>query len=884
LVKNSPRHLCLAGTGYPPKNPAAWEKTILRQFSQSFWPVLRDRDETGLNPKIITMNLRSPNRAAALAFTIAFATLVAQILFHRIISAKLLNNYAFLVISLTMLGFACSGVILSRSMARWVDRLDEMAVVWTALFVLTTLGATLIFYHGGMGPPTFASRGQFLGNLFKTLPYALLYTVPFIFSGLLLGLLLSSPRLPTSKIYCWDLVGSACGAFAVLPAITFWGVETALLGVCALLLAVTLALARPARKNVYWLAAAAILSVVLGLAFKPSFFFLRFPEGTQLALTARPGSGMTLDYVRWDPVARIEVSRIPPPDPAIMGYPSLIGSNPSFLARFKRMLTQNNYAFTYAVDYDGDPKSLDGIQETIYSSAYIAKSTPNPKVAVIGVGGGFDILTALHFQASEITGIEVNRATLHILQKDYADYFRAWTGDPRVKLVYDDGRHFLKSTDNKFDIIQLSGVDSYSGTPGAANVFSESYLYTTEAFELYFSRLSPNGILNVMRMEHSPPCEMLRVLTTAVTALHHAGVDQPAGHIAMLSQNDGRFMALLVKKSPFTKEEEDRLVQWTATTRFIVPAVIPQSVSPRKTWYHLFLEQATDADREAFYEASLFNIRPATDDTPFFFNFSRWGHLPFLFNFSPWASWRFVRSSLVPVMQITLVAMFFLVGAAALLCVWLPLRRLTQGGTAATPRRHGFIFAGTGLGYLAVEIALLQKFGLYLGHPNYALSVVLAGLLFATGLGALCSSTLGRWLGGPRFISYALALLVMAECAFVFPTLYQWPVEDFSLRVLVVLALVAPLGVLMGTYVPTAVEQLKATAPGFVPWAWGINGIFSVLAPILSVAFSMTWGITALLLSAVPIYLVVGWLYPGNLKETTKVPMGLAASGKITAR
>jgi hypothetical protein len=109
-------------------------------------------------------------------------------------------------------------------------------------------------------------------------------------------------------------------------------------------------------------------------------------------------------------------------------------------------------------------------------------------------------------------------------------------------------------------------------------------------------------------------------------------------------------------------------------------------------------------------------------------------------------------------------------------------------------------------------------------------------------------------------------------------------VEDFSLRVLVVLALVMPLGVLMGTYVPTAVEQLKATAPGFVPWAWGINGIFSVLAPILSVAFSMTWGITALLLGAVPIYLIVGCLYPDNSKETAKVPDGLAASGKIAAQ
>jgi spermidine synthase len=829
------------------------------------------------------MNLRAPNRAATVAFTIAFATLVAQILFHRIISAKLLNNYAFLVISLTMLGFACSGVILSRSLARWLDCLDEMTVVWTALFVLTAIGATLVFYHAGFSSQEILSRSQFLGMLFKTLPYALLFAVPFVFSGLLLGLLLANPRLATRKIYCWDLVGSACGAFAVLPAINFWGVENALLGVCALLLTITLALARPARRNAYWLTAAAGASIILCFAFEHRLFALHYPTGTPLSATEYPNSGVVLEYIRWDPVARIEVSRIPPPNPATTWYPSLIGSNPSFLARFKRRITQNNYAFTYAVDYDGKPGSLDGIQETIYSSAYIAKATPNPKVAVIGVGGGFDILTALHFQASEITGIEVNRATLHILQDDYADYFRAWASDPRVKLVYDDGRHFLKSTDKKFDIIQLSGVDSYSGTPGAANVFSESYLYTVEAFELYLSRLSPGGILNIMRLEYSPPREMLRILATAVTALRNAGVEQPAAHLAMLSQTGGRFMALLVKKTPFTQEEENRLTHWTTTTRFIVPVLAPHLIADKKNWYELFLAQPTAEDREAFYEAYLFNIRPATDDTPFFFNFFRWSHLPFLLNFSPWASWPIVRSTLVPVMQITLVAMFCLVGAAALLCVWLPLRHLTQGGTAATPLRHGFIFAGTGLGYLAIEIALLQKFGLFLGHPNYALSVVLAGLLFATGIGALCSAKISRWLGGARFVSYALSLLVIAECVFVFPSLNQWPVNDFSLRVLVVLALVAPLGVLMGTYVPTAVEQLKSTAPGFIPWAWGINGIFSVLAPILSVAFSMTWGITALLLSAVPIYLMVGWLYPDHTKAMAKVPVGLAASGKTAA-
>lgn len=153
------------------------------------------------------MNTNSSRRFAAAAFAIAFATMAAQILFCRIISAKLLNSYAFLVISLTMLGFAFSGVILSRSLARWLEHIDQMIVIWTGLFVLTTVGSTLIFYHAGIGSQTIHDRGEFLGILLKTLPYALLFALPFVFSGLLLGMMLSSPRLSTRTIYCWDLLG-----------------------------------------------------------------------------------------------------------------------------------------------------------------------------------------------------------------------------------------------------------------------------------------------------------------------------------------------------------------------------------------------------------------------------------------------------------------------------------------------------------------------------------------------------------------------------------------------------------------------------------------------------------------------------------------------------
>jgi hypothetical protein len=204
-----------------------------------------------------------------------------------------------------------------------------------------------------------------------------------------------------------------------------------------------------------------------------------------------------------------------------------------------------------------------------------------------------------------------------------------------------------------------------------------------------------------------------------------------------------------------------------------------------------------------------------------------------------------------------------LVGLASLACVLLPLRALAAAGLRV-PRAARWVvyFGGCGLGYMAVEVALLQKFGLFLGHPNYALSVVLAALLLSSGLGSLWSDRIVAALGNVRSVSYVLAGLVLGEYALLLPRLSAWITLPFALRCLLVAALVAPVGACLGVFVPTALERLKHDAAAFVPWAWGINGVFSVLAPVAAVALSITWGISALLLSALPIYMTVAWALP----------------------
>jgi spermidine synthase len=754
-----------------------------------------------------------------------------------------------------MLGFAFSGVILSFSLSRFVARLEDAVNVSSSLFVLSLLAASYGFYHSEGAAQFALSRPGFVLAFFRWLPYALLFALPFTFCGLVLGALLASPDLPARRIYFWDLLGSATGAFVVILAINFLGVETSALITCGIFLVGAALLAPPPTPWVRGLVAAAALVLLGSSLAMDRVFDVYFPAGSTLSATRQPASGFVLEHTAWDPLARIEVSRIPPPDPDRMAYPCLIGENRTFLSRFRRMITQNNYAFTYAVDYDGEQSTLTGIEETIYSAAYQASSVKGPRVAVIGVGGGFDLLNALYFGASRATGIEVNAATVGILTRTYRDYFRSWVSDPRVEVVEGEGRHYLSTTGERFDVVQLSGVDSYSGTPGAAHVFSENYLYTSEAFDLYLSRLTDDGILNVMRLEQPQPREMLRALITAVGSLRRAGVAGPADHVVTVTATNGGFTALLVKRRPFTDGEIDRLEAWTSRSRFMKVSAAPRRDNGQNV-YRRFLDLG-DAGRErAFVAAYPFDVSPTSDDRPFFFKYSFWWHL-FPTDAAIWVN--------VPVMEMSLVLLLVAIGLAAMVSIYVPLRHFASQGLR-TPQAGRWLvyFGGAGLGYLALEVALLQKFGLFLGHPNYALSVVLAALLLATGVGSLVSASIVRKLGGIRFVSYALCGVVLVEYLLLIPRLPALIGQPFVVRAFLVSLLVAPIGVLLGVFVPTALDRLKEDAPAFVPWAWGINGIFSVLAPVLAIAVSMSLGISALLLSALPVYLAVGWSWPGS--------------------
>jgi hypothetical protein len=263
--------------------------------------------------------------------------------------------------------------------------------------------------------------------------------------------------------------------------------------------------------------------------------------------------------------------------------------------------------------------------------------------------------------------------------------------------------------------------------------------------------------------------------------------------------------------------------------------------------YQLFLSLGDPARERAFVDAYPGDVSPVTDDRPFFFSYAFWSAMSSL-DPSRW-----------PIMQATIVVLFVLIGAAAVVCIYLPLRFVAAPDRSGASWRATVFFAAIAVGFMAVEIAFLQKFGVFLGHPNYALSVVLSALLLSTGVGALATGAVVRRLGRLRFAAYALAFVLLAAQLAVFPLLPRLVALPFGLRAALVFALVAPVGILLGVFMPWGIDRLKQSSPALAPWAWGINGIFSVLAPVASVAFAITWGSSALMLGAIPFYLAAAF-------------------------
>ncbi len=474
------------------------------------------------------------------------------------------------------------------------------------------------------------------------------------------------------------------------------------------------------------------------------------------------------------------------------------------------------------------------------------------KALIIGPGGGVDVIIARLFGAREITAVEVNPLVAREVMS--AEPFRSFSGglyeQPGVRLVVDEARSFLRRSNEAYDLILGTMVDTWAATAAGAFALTENNLYTVEAFSDYFARLAPGGMLSMTRWSQNPPDQLLRLVSLGRAALREAGAVDATVHFIIIRGLPEREQPLatatfLLKKTPFTDAEIDRAE--AVAQRLSFEVLYTPRTRPRGPITSLI----EAPDPREFWTAFPNDVSPPRDDRPFFFQSARLSRL-----LNPrWARGEWRKTNLGTVV------LFVLVGLSAVLVALFvlgPLMLVRARVEDQTGRAGALLyFACLGAGFIVIELALVQKCVLFLGHPAYALTVVLFSLLVFSGLGSALSARIRPEQLRPVLLRLlpAAAVFVVAYVLLLGPVFYGLVHLGPEPRVALTVAFLAPLGLLLGVPLPTGVRLLAAGAPGLVPWAWGVNGAASVMGSAAAVAMAMLWGFDRTLLVGAGLYL-----------------------------
>ncbi len=764
--------------------------------------------------------MASEHRRFAAIALVSATVILLQISLTRLLSVLVWYHWAFFSISLALLGVGAPGVwfAVRRPTHDLLPRLLLAASGLLPLSVVLVVKAT-----------------RYFGS------HAILFVMVVLLPGLLcLGgavcqLLLQAEGTRVGRMYGFDLLGAALGAVLVIPLMTVLPTPQ-LAGALGLLpLAAYLALGG-SRRTTGVLAAGLLALLVWGEPFQ-----LRHPKAY-----AETGPHVTPVYERWTPTARITIfdNVFWTDTPGAFAWG--MGARPAPMpAPRQYWLEQDGSAGTPITEFDGDTRKLLYLFHDVTSVGYQLR--PPRAVAIIGPGGGRDILTALAAGAETIRAIELNRAVVDALRGRFGEFTGHLYDHPAVETVIGEGRSVLARSPQKYDLLQISLIDSWSATAAGAYSLSENNLYTVEAYRLFWSRLTPRGMVSTTRwMIGGFGLELPRLLYLHRAALLAEGVDEPLRHLALLQ--GGAVGTVLMSRSPFTEAELSRL-QETAFGRGFTIHLPDRFLPPEQQWIRRIWEAGPSG-----YEQWGLRMAPPTDDRPFFFQVLS----PLRPIRADVAARAGINAEAVTALQTLMLA----VVALALLLFFLPFP-LTRW---LRPRpgfwRGSAFFATIGLGFMLVEVAWVQRFILLLGHPSLAVTVALGSLLLGAGLGSLGSQRLDptrarRW----GFLAPLGMAAVNAALGPISTAVLGW---SWPLRAATTIGLLAPCGILLGCFFPLGMVRFGEPHKA---WFWAVNGAASVVASVVSLALAMELGFCRVADLGVGLYVVAWLLFRGKPTE-----------------
>jgi len=799
-----------------------------------------------------------PKTAVAL---ISGAVLAYEILLMALFSLIQWHHFAYMVVSVALLGFGASGTFLVFA-RRWLEaRFRSFATIQACLFATASLGCYIAAQQLSFNPEELlwdSSHWIRLELIF------LLLALPFFFAANLIGLVLITFGRQMSRVYAADLTGAGVGAVAIIGLLFLLPPSTALrfiafLGFTAAA-AVWFECGGTARNAI-----AGLLVAAIGLYAMPTSW--TEPEvspykGLSQLLRVH---GTRIVAERSSPLGRVTV--VESPAVPLRYAPGLSLDSqvepPAQLAVFT-----NADAMTTIVRYTGDREDLAYLDDMTSALPYHL-ALPK-RVLVLGAGGGADVLQALYHGAGKVDAVELDVRVVDLVRNSFGEFSGGIYDHEKVTIHIAEARGFLNQDGERYDLIQIPPLDSFGSAASGIHGLNENYLYTIEALQRAMERLNDQGYLALTRWVKLPPRDTLKLIATATEALKRSGADDISRRMVLI--RGWQTSTLLIKKGVFNPGEISRIKPFSMKRSFDL-AYYPEMPASEANQYNL-LEEPYFYDgarallgnrRDEFLDSYKFNLEPASDDRPFYFHFMKWSTLPELISLRHRGG-----SALIETGYLTLLATLAEVLVLSIIIILVPLFFIRHDRSVQSVKfNRGKVlcyFFMLGMGFLLIEIAFLQKFILFLHHPLYSASVVLGSFLVSAGAGSRLTDL---YLGDPRsYRVVRLAIVVIAGLGICYllllGPLFQWAANwPMIARVLVTVALIAPLGFCMGMPFPLGLSSLSAGSPSLVPWAWGINGCASVISAVLATVLAIHFGFNTVILIAVVCYLAAAAYFPG---------------------
>ena len=798
---------------------------------------------------------RLPYLSVALTSALALAY---EILLMKLFGIIQWHHFAYMIISLALLGYGASGTFLSLS-REWLLRRFEYA--YSVNIIFFALSSMLCFIVAQQIPFNPLELLWERSQLFWLFMLYLLLALPFFFAANAIGLAFIRYKSDISGLYGADLFGAGLGSLGILILLYLFFPESilqliALLGLLGAAVAIREAALRPNAALLLLFAAALLTIVFFGREFTPKMNPYKDLSQTLMI------SGTKIVEERSSPLGVLSV--VQSPEVPFRYVPGL------------SMASESEPLEQLAVFTNGDgmstitkfPDKLEKLSYLDYQTSALAYHLGDPdKVLILGAGGGADLLQALYHKTKTINIVEIDPQVVDLVKTKYAGFAGNIYTRENVTVHTAEARGFVASSKEKYDLIQMAMVDSFGASSAGLQSLSENYLYTVEALQLYLKHLKPGGYLSFTRWLKLPPRDTLKLFVTAIEALERNGVKDPQKHLVLI--RGLQTSTLIIKNGIFSPVEFETLKRFCDKRFFDISYYNGLEKSGANRYNILekpYFYQGTQAllkNRKEYYHNYKFDIRPATDDKPYFYHFFKWKTLGEIFALRGTGGLQLLEWG-----YLVLAASLLQAVIASVALILLPLmrhRRVDKREVATSKIRVLIYFFALGLGFLFLEIYFIQRFILFLSHPLYTVAVVLSSFLIFAGMGSIYSKRVAVLKGYRKSAQYGIVGI------FVFGLFYLLTLDHIfgflltqteSIKIVASVVLIAPLAFAMGMPFPMGLSELGRHSESLIPWAWGVNGCASVISAVAATLVAIHFGFTVVMILALFFYLAAFAFFP----------------------